>query len=386
MEALNDEQRSVYDAVISSTSAAIGELASSLRDMLKGQVAEAVRELREVIIDNAVPLNEQCIAESLTSQEKDIRLMEKENAELRNKHQILEGRLTRAEKEISDLKEQLTMQEARSMQDNLKFYGIKENENENCEETITTFLREKMKINEQDILKIHFDRVHRTGERNKDGKRVIVAKLTSTEGKNLILRHGRNLERHSGYGVSEQLPRVLAERKKQLLPSFKKAKEQQKKPRWSLDKLVVGKSVHTVPKDTVRDVNLNIVEKALLLRRETKHAPPIVKKGNTFQGHRTSVKCQDDIVPALHGLYADSRIARASNNPYAYRIKTSDSVIEHYEDDGEWGAGQKLLAMMKEKDIKDTFLCVSRWSDSKYIGSVRFDLIMEAAAASFAIS
>lgn len=123
----------------------------------------------------------------------------------------MEGRLPRAEKEVNDLKEQVTLLEARSMRDNLKFYGIDEQQNENTEQTVRHFLRNQMKISDEDLVKIKFDRVHRTAERSKGNQHVIIAKLTSTEGKLLVTRH---LDRRSGYGVTEQLPRVLSERKK----------------------------------------------------------------------------------------------------------------------------------------------------------------------------
>ena len=49
----------------------------------------------------------------------------------------------------------------------------------------------------------------------------------------------------------------------------------------------------------------------------------------------------DDGIPALHAIYANHRVARATHNIYAYRIQMADRLVEHFEDDGEYGAGRR---------------------------------------------
>ena len=49
--------------------------------------------------------------------------------------------------------------------------------------------------------------------------------------------------------------------------------------------------------------------------------------------HRVEIRNQDDIIPALHAIYADAHAARAKHNFYAYMIQAGSRVIEHYEDD-----------------------------------------------------
>lgn len=96
----------------------------------------------------------------------------------------------------------------------------------------------------------------------------------------------------------------------------------------------------------------------------------------------------DDAISALQAIYGDMRTARASHNIYAYRIDSADdsddNTTEHYEDDGEYGAGRKLLDLMKNKQmIVNQLVVVSRWSGSKRLGPsrfMRFDHILEAAA------
>ena len=54
--------------------------------------------------------------------------------------------------------------------------------------------------------------------------------------------------------VSSGLPRELEERKKHLSPQYWEARSQDKKPKWSLDKLVINNQVHQVKRDWVRDI------------------------------------------------------------------------------------------------------------------------------------
>ncbi len=46
---------------------------------------------------------------------------------------------------------------------------------------------------------------------------------------------------------------------------------------------------------------------------------------------------------------------------YIYRIQTVDEIVEHYEDDGEFGAGNRILEFLQKNDICDEVVCVTRW-------------------------
>ena len=103
--------------------------------------------------------------------------LEEENCDLKNTVRVLEGRLTRAERELSELQENLLKQQAKSMEDNLKFFNIPEERNEDSEVTLRKFLTDEMKINSADMDKIKFDRVHHVGGGGSMRHRPIVAKF-----------------------------------------------------------------------------------------------------------------------------------------------------------------------------------------------------------------
>ena len=186
---------------------------------------------------------------------------------------------------------------------------------------------------------INFNRVHRIGPKSQTRHRFIVAKFNPSIGKTIVLDHIKNLDKNKGYGVNEQLPRELEERKKRLIPAFKQAKQEKKTPRWSNEKLIIGGKVTESRKDTVKDINVDLVQEAVELQSTIKSGPLQTQGGSSFRGHCIEVMKQDDVIPALHALYADNRIARATHNIYAYRLRAGNgSIVEHYDDDREWGA------------------------------------------------
>jgi putative IMPACT (imprinted ancient) family translation regulator len=142
------------------------------------------------------------------------------------------------------------------------------------------------------------------------------------------------------------------------------------------EKLFVNYCFTEVKRDSVKDINADTTEIAMSMR--VKRAPPKSYGGSTFQGSKVDVSSSDDIIPALHAIYTDVRSARATHNVYAYRMKQGQKIIEHFEDDGEYGAGRRLLALLQQYDVLDQLVCTSRWYGGKHLGAARFDHITEA--------
>ena len=195
--------------------------------------------------------------------------LEEENCDLKNTVRVLEGRLTRAERELSELQENLLKQQAKSMEDNLKFFNIPEERKEDCEVTLRKFLTDEMKINSADMDKIKFDRVHRVGGGGSMRHRPIVAKFNPYLVKVIVLNHIPKLDKNKGYGINDQLPRELEERKKQLLPDYRKAKLNQQKVKWSMDKLIIDGEVTVAKRDKVTNINSDTTEQAIRLQQDT---------------------------------------------------------------------------------------------------------------------
>lgn len=91
----------------------------------------------------------------------------------------------------------------KSMQNNLIFYNIDENEEENCPELIINFCDERLKIGNA-ATKISITDAFRLGKKS-DKTRPILVKFASFENRDFVKKNAKNLK-GSSYGISEQLP------------------------------------------------------------------------------------------------------------------------------------------------------------------------------------
>jgi hypothetical protein len=323
-------------------------------------------------ITSKITISSENLEKIIRSQGSEIENLKSENDTLRMRSQVTEGRLTRVEKMVADLKEDLLRTQQRSMMDNLIFQNLPEVAQENVHNTLMEYMAGKLKISADDISRIHLIKVHRIGEKGRY-PRLIVAKINS-EGHRIILRHTKNLKGHDS-SVYTQLPRELSERRKRLVPAFKDARSKKIATRWNGDKLFVGdKKLEVVP-DKVTDINIDTTKQACELK--VVRAPPSSLEGSSFQGSKVKVDHPNDVIPAIHAIFTDHRVARATHNIYAYRIKLGERLVEHYEDDGEYGAGRRLLELLRKEDVMNNLICITRWYGGKHLGPARFDMLVD---------
>lgn len=83
----------------------------------------------------------------------------------------------------------------------------------------------------------------------------------------------------------------------------------------------------------------------------------------------------------LASLKTNGKIARATHNMYAYRIieerqteKGESRTLKHQdcEDDGEHGAGIKLVHLLELLDARNVVVVVTRWYGGIHLGPDRF--------------
>jgi len=309
----------------------------------------------------------------ITSQGSDIQELQAENIVLKDRNHINEGRITRIEKEVADLREELLRTQQHSMKENIIFQNIPETPNENVYQLLNDLLVNRLRINNDDMMTITVLRAHRFGAKQGHFHRQIVAKIND-EGRSVIFRHTRNLK-GSNISVFTQLPRPLAERRKQLVPAFKEARASKVPTKWFGDKLQVGSKMMVVTPDKSADINIDAVHESR--RIKVVRAPSVSEGGSGFQGCRVKVVNPDDVIPALYAIYRDLHVARATHNTYAYRIQSHDKMIEHYEDDNEHGAGSRIMEYLRANNVTNTLVCVSRWHGGSNLGPARFQVMIE---------
>lgn len=156
------------------------------------------------------------------------------------------SKLSSLEKQKDDLHNEVTYLQAQSMRNNLVFTNIPEapeEKNEDTEVKLRSFLVDKMKIAQDQVDKLSFERVHRMGHNRNGGYRNIVAKFTLYKEKEFVRKQWKTLM-GTPFFVNEQLPKEVVDKRKRLLPRMKAAREQGKTSWISYDTLYIdGKPI-----------------------------------------------------------------------------------------------------------------------------------------------
>jgi putative IMPACT (imprinted ancient) family translation regulator len=122
------------------------------------------------------------------------------------------------------------------------------------------------------------------------------------------------------------------------------------------------------------------------------------KKGK-FQAHVAQVKTTAEVDLVISNLMQNKKIREATHNITAFRIQAHNTMvsffflfliisnfflffldkIENRDDDGETGAGDKVLFMLQQKNAKNILVVVTRWFGGIKLGNDRFKHITNVA-------
>lgn len=131
--------------------------------------------------------------------------------------------------------------EARSMRDNLMFYGIPEGgPNENCEELVKGVCADVLRMeNPRNML---FDRAHRVGQRSARTRPIVVKFHYYSEREKVrqVSFDRADQLKAANLGIGAQLPKEIRDARKPLYPVMKKAKQDGKNVKFVGKKLFIG--------------------------------------------------------------------------------------------------------------------------------------------------
>ena len=139
--------------------------------------------------------------------------------------------------EHDKLHESLLDLQCRSMRETLMFYNIPEETGEVPEDVVLRFCENELKI-EGATTKILLDRAHRLGRIEKGKIRPLVAKFHYFKQREEVRMSAKNLK-DTSFGLGEQFPKEIQDRRKPLVPIWKRAKQQGKKANFVRDKLYI---------------------------------------------------------------------------------------------------------------------------------------------------
>ena len=309
-----------------------------------------------------------------------------DNIQYKNEIRCLEKRLRLSEGLIAQLRTKLMQQDeeildlkCRSMRENVVIRGIDETPGETWNDTrekVVSFVNNKLQV--ADFTVNDIDRAHRLGKKSADHSRPIVAKINSADAKSSLFQNVKKLsgEENKKFVIHDQLPPEVQERRKRLMPLFKQSKENKtNKVSWSVDKLIVNGHVHS-GKDDFQHINpVTDIDDTI----DVKHTDHKLEEGSTFIGHAAEISKTESVASVLANILQDQVLGTATHNIYAYRIGRSANIKEGCRDDGEHGAGSRLLKFLREANMTNAMVVVSRFFGGKHMGPRRFEVIQECA-------
>ena len=175
--------------------------------------------------------------------------LQRDNSELCSALTSVNNEVSILQKENKFLKETVLDIQTRSMRDNVIFSGIPESTQDNPESQLKHFLKSALKIPEETVKTITFHRVHRLGPRRGDRHRPIIAKFEHFQQKVFVKSKGREL-RGTSYGMNDQFPKEISERRKMLYPIMKEHRQKGKRTALVVDKLYIDGQLFREPSTT----------------------------------------------------------------------------------------------------------------------------------------
>ena len=104
-------------------------------------------------------------------------------------------------------------------------------------------------------------------------------------------------------------------------------------------------------------------------------------KKSKFQAHVIKVKNKEEVDFYKNCVLSRNKIRKATHNISVYRFseKNSDVINENYDDDGEGGAGQRLLFVIQKMNLNNLLVIVTRWFGGVLMYGLRFTTICDTA-------
>ncbi|HBE73370.1 MAG TPA: hypothetical protein DDW31_04680 [candidate division Zixibacteria bacterium] len=115
--------------------------------------------------------------------------------------------------------------------------------------------------------------------------------------------------------------------------------------------------------------------------------PFAVDRGSRYAAASFPVGSEAEFEQGMKELLRPKRFRDADHHIAAYRIMNSDGSLSEYKNDGyrspskETGAGVMVLEIMRQKNVMNRCVVVTRWYGGVHLGADRFKHVREAAKA-----
>ncbi len=104
----------------------------------------------------------------------------------------------------------------------------------------------------------------------------------------------------------------------------------------------------------------------------------IKDRGSVYSVSAGMVENRDEIKNFLKKIKSNKKYAKATHNSFAVRISKDSIFYETKSDDGETGAGNVILRILKKRNYTNIIVVVTRWFGGIKLDSDRFKHLQDA--------
>jgi len=183
------------------------------------------------------------ISAQYDKQRDELKEAKKQIGEINKQCQNLEDKAGSLAKEKGKIESKLIDLESRTMRENLLFFGLPENDAENCTDVIKKFCAEELQMDDTFADELQLDRAHRLGGKHPDKIRPIVVKFHQYLDRERVRQKGYELIQQlkaANQAVRAQWPREVMERRIVLYPIMQDAEKNGKTVKLVKDKLFIN--------------------------------------------------------------------------------------------------------------------------------------------------
>lgn len=221
-----DQQKAQYEDLLRRQQSTFQSFITSIMDSTNKRMDNLIREIQE--IKDSLQYSQAEIIDYKTNQH---------SMSLNIKEVVV--KMDRLESVMSTIVKKSDSLENQSRRNNILIDGVPDNKQESwsqCEKKVREILKDKLKL---DPLKIEIERSHRNGKYQEDGRpRPIVAKLLRYKDKEVIMQRAKYLKR-SNIFINEDFSDAVRQKRKELLPEMRAARERGNVAFLRFDQLVV---------------------------------------------------------------------------------------------------------------------------------------------------
>ncbi|XP_062602165.1 uncharacterized protein LOC134263799 [Saccostrea cucullata] len=338
---------------------------------------EAFKNLQESV--EAISSNLKYVAEQSESNYDEMYFIRSENTQLRREVDLLRAMLIKMDRKINHMESEITDLRSRSMRDNILIHNFAYTQGENLNKRVPEVLLETLGV------EVDFVRIHRNSVRGVVNSRPvsITGKLRDRTKKDELLRAQKAKKSENvnlPFFITSQEPASVVEERKRLYAISDSLRKQNIKSKIEKGAVIMpdGKKYQDpIPKLEAADaLQIPVDEVQILDDVKVECTEPTKIRGSEIFATGKSVCSVTEVETLYKKVCTDAYSAAADHRILVYRfMETSGRLCEGYWDDGEHGAGRRLLQYMQSNEILNAGAVITRWSGPVRLGQERFKIM-----------